>query len=263
MSSALSDQDIARYLEQITPLAERAGDKIMTYYKGDMDVRTKSDSSPVTAADEAAEEIIIAGLLEIAPNIPIVAEEAMAAGAVVNVGNGMFWLVDPLDGTKEFVSHRDEFTVNIALVENGVPILGVVTAPALDVVYTGAGPGKATVRRGDGEDQPMSARKQPVDGAVVTASRSHSDMAKIQELMNKQSITDMKISGSSVKFCLVAEGIADIYPRYGPTREWDTAAGHAVLRSAGGSVRTLDGQEMAYGKDHFLNGEFIARGRDA
>lgn len=263
MPPPLTDQESARLLDLITPLAETAGAKIMTYYKGDMDVRTKSDSSPVTAADEAAEKIIIAGLREIAPGVPIVAEEEMAAGAKVDVSGDRFWLVDPLDGTKEFVSHRDEFTVNIALVENGVPILGVVTAPALDVVYTGAGPGNATVRRGDGKAESISARKQPAAGAVVTASRSHSDMKKIQELMNQQSINNMKISGSSVKFCLVAEGVADIYPRYGPTREWDTAAGHAVLLAAGGSVRTLDGKEMLYGKEHFLNGEFIARGRDA
>ncbi|MBT5458011.1 MAG: 3'(2'),5'-bisphosphate nucleotidase CysQ [Rhodospirillaceae bacterium] len=263
MSASLTDQDISRYLDLITPLAEQAGAEIMTYYKGDMDVRTKSDSSPVTAADEAAEKIIIAGLHEIAPHIPVVAEEAMAGGATPDVSGGLFWLVDPLDGTKEFVSHRDEFTVNIALVEDGVPILGVVTAPALDVVYTGAGPGTAMMRRGDGTAEPISARKQPASGAVVTASRSHSDMKKIQELMNQQSINDLKISGSSVKFCLVAEGVADIYPRYGPTREWDTAAGHAVLLAAGGSVRTLDGEEMLYGKAHFLNTEFIARGRDA
>jgi 3'(2'), 5'-bisphosphate nucleotidase len=263
MSTSFSAREIADLLDQITPLAEQAGTEIMTFYKGDMDVRTKGDSSPVTAADEAAEKIIIAGLRTLTPDIPIVAEEAMAGGAKVDVSGGRFWLVDPLDGTKEFVAHRDEFTVNIALVEYGVPVVGVVTAPALDVVYTGAGLGNATVRRGTGRAEPISARVPPVSGAVITASRSHSDMKKIQELMNQQSINDLKISGSSVKFCLVAEGEADIYPRYGPTREWDTAAGHAVLLAAGGSVRSLDGTEMLYGKDHFLNSEFIARGRDA
>ena len=138
MTSLLTDQEIAGLLERITPLAERAGAEIMTFYKGDMDVRTKSDSSPVTAADEAAEKIIIAELRDITPDLPIVAEEEMAGGKSVDVSGGVFWLVDPLDGTKEFVAHRDEFTVNIALVEHGAPVLGVVSAPALDVVYTGS-----------------------------------------------------------------------------------------------------------------------------
>lgn len=263
MNTPLTDQDITRLLDQITPLAEQAGEKIMTFYKGDMDVRTKGDSSPVTAADEAAEKIINSALRTLTPDIPIVAEEEMSGGGTVDVSGGRFWLVDPLDGTKEFVAHRDEFTVNIALIENGVPVLGVVSAPALDVIYSGAGPGRAAVRRGSGPSEAISARVRPEAGAVVTASRSHSDMEKIQALMDQQSIDTMKISGSSVKFCLVAEGVADIYPRYGPTREWDTAAGHAVLLAAGGSVRTLDGKEMEYGKENFLNGEFIARGGDA
>lgn len=263
MSTPLSDQEINRLLDQITPLAEQAGAEIMTYYKGDMDVRTKGDSSPVTAADEAAEIIINSALRAMTPDIPIVAEEEMAAGGTVDVSGGRFWLVDPLDGTKEFVAHRDEFTVNIALIEDGVPILGVVQAPALDVIYIGGRSIGATIRRGSGPTEPISARVQPDVGAVVTTSRSHSDKEKIQALMEEQSIESTVISGSSVKFCLVAEGVADIYPRYGPTREWDTAAGHAVLMAAGGSVRTLDGKEMAYGKDNFLNGEFIARGRDA
>ena len=262
MSGALSIDETQRLLAGITPLARDAGSEIMTYYQGDFEVRSKADSSPVTAADEAAEEIIIAGLRDLAPDIPIVAEEATAAGKTEDVSAGRFWLVDPLDGTKEFVNHRGEFTVNIALVENQQPILGVVFAPALEVFYAASGPGTATVQRGSNPPETIAARRMPETGAIVTASRSHSDMSKIQELMDRHSIKDTKISGSSIKFCLIAEGAADIYPRYGHTREWDTAAGHAVLAAAGGSVRTLDGSELIYNKEAFLNGEFIARGLD-
>lgn len=234
----------------------------MTYYQGDFEVRSKSDSSPVTAADEAAEEIIIAGLNQLTPDIPVIAEEASAAGKTEDVSEGRFWLVDPLDGTREFVNHRDEFTVNIALVDNRRPVLGVVFAPAMDLFYAAAGPGTAIVQRGADDPHPISARHLPATGAIVTASRSHSDMDKIKDLMDELSIKDMKISGSSIKFCLIAEGVADIYPRYGHTREWDTAAGHAVLAAAGGSVRSPDGVELLYNKKGFLNDEFIAYGLD-
>lgn len=262
MSTALPDSDAQRLLSEITPLARDAGAKIMTFYQGDFEVRSKSDSSPVTEADEAAEKIIITGLQRLAPDIPIIAEEATAAGKTADVSGGRFWLVDPLDGTKEFVNHRDEFTVNIALVDDRRPVLGVVFAPALDAFYAASGPGTATVQRGTDAPQAISARRMPETGAIVTASRSHSDMEKIQKLMDQHAIKDMKISGSSIKFCLIAEGLADIYPRYGHTREWDTAAGHAVLSAAGGSVRGTDGSEMLYSKDGFLNHEFIAYGLD-
>lgn len=259
----MTDQDRAALLTEVTALAEQAGAEIMTYYRGEMDVRTKTDASPVTAADHAAERIIIAGLRRLAPELPIVAEEEMAAGGSVDVSGGRFWLVDPLDGTREFIAHRDEFTVNIALVEDGRAVLGVVAVPAQDVTYGASGPGAATVRRGSGQPRPIAARPMPAAGAVVAASRSHRDTRKIQALMDRLPRSRLKVSGSSIKFCLVAEGQADIYPRYGPTREWDTAAGHAVLAAAGGSVRTLAGEEMTYGKPDFLNGEFVARGRDA
>jgi 3'(2'), 5'-bisphosphate nucleotidase len=262
MIAALSDAHTLRLVKEITPLARDAGAKIMTYYQGDFEVRSKADASPVTAADEAAEAIIIAGLNRLTPDIPVIAEEASAAGKTADVSAGRFWLVDPLDGTKEFVNHRDEFTVNIALIDNRQPVLGVVFAPALDVFYAAAGQGTATAQRGTGAAHPISARCMPATGAIVTASRSHSDKKKIQELMDLHSIKEMKISGSSIKFCLIAEGTADIYPRYGHTREWDTAAGHAVLAAAGGSVRSLDGSTLLYNKEGFLNNEFIACGLD-
>ena len=263
MTTPLSASDAQRLLTGITPLARDAGAKIMTYYQGYFEVRSKADASPVTAVDEAAEAIIIAGLKRLTPDIPIIAEEETAAGRTADVSAGRFWLVDPLDGTKEFVNHRDEFTVNIGLIDNQQPVLGVVFAPALDTFYAGAGPGTATVQRGSEPAQPISARRMPATGAVVTASRSHGDQKKIQALMDQHSISEMKVAGSSIKFCLIAEGEADIYPRYGNTCEWDTAAAHAVLAAAGGSVRSLDGTPLLYNKVKFLNDEFVARGLDS
>jgi 3'(2'), 5'-bisphosphate nucleotidase len=245
-----SDAELIRLLPPVRELALRAGAEIMTYYKGEMGVREKDDASPVTDADEAAEAIILA-------------EEAMAAGGAVDVSGGRFWLVDPLDGTREFIAHRDEFTVNIALVIDGAPVLGVVHAPALDLTCCAAGHGTAMMERAGAPAVAIAVRGAPADGLVAVGSRSHGDQAKMQELLGKMTISEVKVAGSSLKFCLVASGEADIYPRYGNTHEWDTAAGHAVLRAAGGSVRTLDGAELAYGKaPRFLNDEFIARGRE-
>jgi 3'(2'), 5'-bisphosphate nucleotidase len=252
-----------RLLDAVLRLAHAAAAEIMTYYKGEMNVRKKDDSSPVTAADEAAEAIILPGLRALTPDIPVVAEEEIANGKQVEVGDGPFWLVDPLDGTKEFIAHRDEFTVNIALVAAGHPVLGVVYAPALDLLYAASGPGTAYRQRNDEAPVSIAARPVPDDGAVAVGSRSHGDQKRMQALLEKERIRHVRISGSSIKFCMVAEGAADVYPRYGHTREWDTAAGHAVLAAAGGSVRTLDGKEMAYGKAHFLNDPFVARGRDS
>jgi 3'(2'), 5'-bisphosphate nucleotidase len=262
VTAALSDAERDRLVAEICPLAHRAGAEILKYYRGEYEVREKADASPVTVADEAAEAIILPALRALTPAIPVVAEEEMAAGKRVDVGDGPFWLVDPLDGTKEFIAHRDEFTVNIALVEGGLPVLGVVYAPALAVTYAASGPGSVTVERAGVAPQAISARSMPADGAVAVGSRSHGDKDSMQSLVESIDIKTVKVAGSSIKFCLVAAGEADIYPRYGNTYEWDTAAGHAVLRAAGGSVRTLDGRELEYGKPEFYNPEFIARGRD-
>ena len=257
----MPDTELQQWLEKIRIIAHEAGEEILKYYRGDYDIRQKEDESPVTVADEAAETIILAALRTLTPDIPIIAEEESAAGRQDDVHGNRFWLVDPLDGTREFIAHRDEFTVNIALVENGYPIMGVVYAPALGVTYAAAGPGTATVERDGKPPQAISARAMPTDGAVAVGSRSHGDKDKMQELSDEINITEVKVAGSSIKFCLVAEAEADIYPRYGNTHEWDTAAGHAVLRAAGGSVRTMDGEELAYGKPAYYNPEFIARGR--
>ena len=258
----MASLDIVALLPRVREIAWQAGAEILKFYRGEFGVREKADSSPVTEADEAAERIIIPALRAIAPDVPVVAEEMMAAGAIVEVAGRPFWLVDPLDGTREFVEHRDEFTVNIALIVERRPVLGVVYVPAREETYAAAGPGTARASRGNRDAHPIAARRPPADGVVVTASRRHGDAGKMDALLGTMKVKDTKIAGSSLKFCLVAAGEADIYPRYGQTSEWDTAAGHAVLAAAGGSVRTIDGAELLYAKPKFLNPEFIARGRE-
>lgn len=248
----------------VTEIADRAGKVILEVYETDFDVRRKDDNSPVTEADERAEALILPALRSLLPGIPAIGEEAVSQGNADAVAGDVFWLVDPVDGTKEFLRRSGEFTVNIALVENGISVLGVVTAPALDRGFRACGPGTAERREGAAQDgngwQPIAVRSIPDDGAVVASSRSHGDRAKIEELLSDENIRDHVTAGSSLKFCLLADGSADIYPRYGPTSEWDTAAGHAVLAGAGGSVRTLDDAELSYGKPGWRNPEFIARG---
>jgi 3'(2'), 5'-bisphosphate nucleotidase len=252
--------DIVAMLPRVREIAWDAGAEILKFYRDGFGVREKADSSPVTEADEAAERIIIPALRALAPRVPVVAEEMMAAGAVVDVVGRPFWLVDPLDGTREFVEKRDEFTVNIALVVDRRPVLGVVYVPAREETYAAAGPGTATASRGNRNARPIAARHPPKDGVVVTASRRHGDTEKMDRLLGTMKVKETRITGSSIKFCLIAAGEADIYPRYGATSEWDTAAGHAVLAAGGGTVRTVDGAELLYAKPKFLNPEFIARG---
>jgi len=250
--------DHARLLPEIVALAERAGQVILEHYREGVAVRAKADASPVTVADEAAEAVILAGLAELTPEIPVVAEETVAAGHVPEVDEGRFWLVDPLDGTKEFISRNGEFTVNIALVEGKEPVLGVVLAPALGKVWWGARGFGARMRDQSGE-RPIAARRRPAQGAVAVASRSHSDQAT-EAFLDEEGVVERISAGSSLKFCLVAEGKADLYPRFGRTMEWDVAAGHAVLAAAGGRVTTRDGAPFLYRKPGFENPAFIARG---
>ncbi len=252
----------AELLDEIRDIARRAGEVVLDHYRSDFEVRRKDDASPVTEADEAAERIILQALRALTPGVPVIAEEEAAAGRIEALSGDWFWLVDPLDGTKEFIARNDEFTVNVALIHAGRPVLGVVLAPALDTMYAAAGPATASIESGDTGRRPIAARAVPANGAVLVSSRSHGDPDSLAELTANLVVTDHRIAGSSLKFCLVATGEADIYPRYGPTHEWDTAAGHAVLTAAGGSVRTLDGEDLLYGKEKFLNPRFIARGLD-
>ncbi|HWL67222.1 MAG TPA: 3'(2'),5'-bisphosphate nucleotidase CysQ [Geminicoccus sp.] len=244
-------------LPQVVAIADRAGAAILRHYEQGTAATAKADGSPVTAADQDAEALIVAALRELTPSIPVVAEEAVAAGDVPEVGNGSFWLVDPLDGTREFIARNGEFTVNIALIEARRPILGVVLAPAIRTAWWGAIGHGATLRDPDGT---RAIQARPVPAApVAVASRSHRD-ARTDAWLAEQNVADIVSAGSSLKFCRVAEAKADLYPRFGRTMEWDTAAGQAVLEAAGGRVLRLDGSPLAYAKPGFENPEFIARG---
>ena len=246
-------QHIAR---ELCALAREAGRAIMAVYATPFEARAKADHSPVTAADEAAEQLIVAGLTRLTPEIPIVAEEAVAAGRAPTRLGARFWLVDPLDGTREFIARNGEFTVNIALIEGGRPTLGVVLAPAIDALYWSDG------RQAFRGETPIRARSPATDGLVVLASRSHRT-PETDAYIAALKVKSLASAGSSLKFCQLAAGEADLYPRHGRTMEWDTAAGDAVLRAAGGSVTTLDGHALVYGKPGFENPHFIARGLTA
>ncbi|WP_205967543.1 3'(2'),5'-bisphosphate nucleotidase CysQ [Aquisalinus luteolus] len=259
-------------MDGMIDLALRAGEKICSIYDTDFDKEIKGDGSPVTEADQLAEDIILAGLKEIAPDIPVLAEESAAAGKIPELGD-KFFLVDPLDGTKEFINKTGEFTVNIALIENGRPVAGVVYAPAAEKLYFGTvGEGAFIQKIAPGADRadalraaPINVRKRKEGALIAVASRSHRS-AETETLLEKLGATDFTPAGSSLKFCLVAEGLADVYPRLGRTMEWDTGAGQAVLEAAGGSVNAYEGEEetgpLGYGKKErgFDNPYFIAWG---
>ncbi|MEO0035706.1 MAG: hypothetical protein RLZZ501_1729 [Pseudomonadota bacterium] len=253
--------DSASLLPALEALARRAGDAILEIYAGDFEVRAKADSSPVTLADERAEAIILPGLAALAPSWPAVSEEQAAAGRAPAVGPGPCWLVDPLDGTKEFIRRNGEFTVNIGLLVDLVPVAGVVLAPVSGLLWSGA-PGQAWRIGPDGHRQPIACRPRPADCVRIVTSRSHNQPEALERWRTRFPASDLTFAGSSLKFCRVAEGSADLYPRFGPTCEWDTAAGHAVLRAAGGHVETFDGRPLPYGKPDFLNPDFIARGAE-
>lgn len=257
--SLAADPQLAAALRR---LAQLAADAILDVYQTPFEARSKQDRSPVTDADEAAERIIVAGLKALTPDIPIVAEEATARGETPERVGTRFWLVDPLDGTREFVKRNGEFTVNIALIENGEARLGVVLCPVGGLSYLGS---PAGAWRYQGNDDftgaRIQARRAPPDGADAMVSRSHPEAAA-EAWLSSQKIRSRLEAGSSLKFCRIAEGLADVYPRMARIREWDTAAGQAVLEAAGGSVRDLQGSRLLYGKPDYRNPEFIARGRD-
>jgi 3'(2'), 5'-bisphosphate nucleotidase len=246
----------------IRKLAIEAGEKIMEIYNADdFDVKVKSDDSPVTAADEAADALISAGLRAAFPDVMLVTEEQSESHTAKGE---TFLIVDPLDGTKEFIHRRGDFTVNIAYVEKGVPQRGVVYAPAKNRMFFTQADGQAVEEVGAfdpevvGETNPINVAKSDNAALLVVASKSHRDQAT-DDYINKYSVKDSKSAGSSLKFCLVATGEADIYPRVGRTMEWDTAAGHAVLLGAGGQVvRFDDHTPLVYGKEDFANPFFIA-----
>ena len=248
--------------EVMRKLAIEAGAKIMEIYESDdFDVELKSDDSPVTIADQAADALISAGLTAAFPDVALVTEEQSDSH---DQDVDTFLIVDPLDGTKEFINRRGDFTVNIAYVENGVPTRGVVYAPARQRMFFTLADGSAVEEVGDfdlstvGETRAIRVSEADNDALMIVASKSHRDQAT-DDYINKYAVKDSKSAGSSLKFCLVATGEADLYPRVGRTMEWDTAAGHAVLAGAGGQVvRFDDHSPLVYGKEGFANPFFIA-----
>lgn len=249
-------------MPEIRTLAIEAGNKIMEIYNSDdFEIKAKSDDSPVTAADEAADALISAGLTKAFPDMMLVTEEQAASHSA---RGETFLIVDPLDGTKEFIHRRGDFTVNIALVENGVPTRGVVYAPAKGRMFYTRPDGQSVEETGEfspdaiGAQRDIGVARPDNDALMVVASKSHRDQAT-DDYIGKYSVRDMTSAGSSLKFCLVATGEADLYPRLGRTMEWDTAAGHAVLAGAGGSVVRFDDlTPLKYGKEGFANPFFIA-----
>lgn len=246
-------------------LASEAGRVVMEVYATDFEVRTKDDASPVSEADERAEALLVPGVEKLLPGVTVVAEEAVSRGELPDV-TGDFVLIDPVDGTREFVSRNGDFTVNVALVRDGVPVAGVVYAPARQRLFVG-GSSARTGALVAGEElpelQPMTTRAYPEGGLVAVASRSHLD-ERTRAFLDRLQPADTRSAGSSLKFCLVAAGEADVYPRFGPTMEWDTAAGDAVLRAAGGTVVDEDGAVFRYGKVEagLRNGAFVCWGQE-
>ena len=264
----MTDTALSAFARTLADIAWHAGEIILAHYEAGVEARQKEDHSPVTAADEDAETYILARLKTEWPEIAVIAEEEAAAGRTQTIGS-RFFLVDPLDGTKEFIKRNGEFTVNIAEIENGKPVRGVVYAPAMNRMFVGDGTNGAfeiQTRTHTPVDlsvaKPIHARTAPADGMIAVASRSHRD-TKTEEYLAHYDVKDFIAAGSSLKFCLVAAGEADIYPRHGRTMEWDTAAGHAVLAAAGGTVTRTDGTPFIYGKvdEGFGNPFFVARGK--
>jgi 3'(2'), 5'-bisphosphate nucleotidase len=247
--------DHARLLDELAIAAQEAGEAILEVVRRGFSVEAKQDTSPVTEADRAAELVILAALARAAPGVPVIAEEEVAAGRIP-AHDDTYFLVDPLDGTKEFIRGGEDYTVNIGLIRGGTPKLGVVFAPATGRLHGGCVGEGAWLDEGQGR-RPISTRRR---GELTTAvaSKSHLNQATVDYLQAAVGNCGYISIGSSLKFCIVAEGEADIYPRAAPTSEWDTAAGHAVLLAAGGLVDGPDGEALRYGKPAFLNRAFVA-----
>jgi len=247
--------DRARLLDDVAEAAREAGEAILTVVRRGFEVEAKRDSSPVTEADRAAELIILAALARTAPGVPVIAEEEVEAGRIP-AHDDTYFLVDPLDGTKEFVRGGCDYTVNIGLIEGGAPTLGVVFAPATGRLHAGSVGDGAWVDEGSCRLEIRTRARG--ENLTAVASKSHLNQATIDYLQQAAGGCGYVAIGSSLKFCIVAEGEADIYPRVSPTSEWDTAAGHAVLLAAGGLVDGPDGSALTYGKRAFLNRAFVA-----
>ncbi len=250
--------------EQLLETARRAalvaGEALLKVYATAFEVQQKTNNTPVCEGDLASERIICAMLSKAFPDIPIASEELVEVEGTPPWA-ARFWLVDPLDGTKEFIARNGEFAVLIALIEDGIPVLGVIHGPALGVTYAACGRGTATRQLGGGKPEPIQARTPPPDGLVVIHSRSHENSRRLAEFLQAYRVRERKKCGSALKFGVIAAGEADFYPRFGTTMEWDTAAGQAILEAAGGRVETLAGTRLTYGKPGLKNDGFLAWGR--
>lgn len=251
----MTDDDL---LELAAGLALQAGAAILAVRVHGFEVQRKTDASPVTVADTAAEAIIVAGLRAAVPDIAVIAEEEVAAGRIT-APTSEYWLVDPLDGTREFAAGHDEFAVNIGLVRDGRAYLGVVGVPALGELFGGI-VGRGAWKRDAAGQRPISARKPPAEGLIVLASRYHANNARLDGFLAGRKVARVINFGSAVKFCRLAEGVADLYPRFGRTMEWDTAAPQALLEAAGGTVSALDGGMLRYSKPGWENPHFVCTG---
>jgi 3'(2'), 5'-bisphosphate nucleotidase len=262
--SRFAGSGVSASREELVETARRAavaaGEAIMRIYAEEFEVRHKANKTLVTEADLGAERIIIEMLENAFPDIPIFAEELVEAEGLPPSA-ARFWAVDPLDGTREFVAKNDEFAVCIGLVEDGRPVLGVLHGPAVGLTYTAHGPGTATRQRNGGVIEPIQARVPSPDGLVVVHSRSHESSRRLGEFLQDFSVRSRVSCGSALKFGVLAAGEADLYPRFGTTMEWDTAAGQAILEAAGGRVETFAGAPLSYGKPGLKNDGFIAWGR--
>lgn len=253
----MQSSELDRRLQIVRDIARAAGDTVLQFYSAQVEVEWKAPGNPVTAADHSANALILEHLHRHFPGEAVLAEET--TDDMSRLGRDIVWFVDPLDGTKEFISRNGEFTVNIALIEHGEPVLGLVHAPALKKTFAGATGCGAFIENCIGR-RPIKCRRPPLEGLSVVASRSHGDAAALDAFLAGRKVGELKSAGSSLKLCLIAAGEADLYPRLGRTMEWDIAAGHAVLVAAGGSVTQLSGSRLNYGKPGFDNPHFVAQG---
>lgn len=264
----MNKQNYSQLLEPVIAIAKSAGKAIMQVYATDFDVSKKDDNSPLTQADLAAHHVIIDGLKHLTPDIPVLSEESESIDAEVRNSWQTYWLIDPLDGTREFVKRNGEFTVNIALISGHDSVLGVVYAPVPDLLYYAAtGKGAYKISKSDPAER-LQTRPFDINKLIVAGSRSHSDHNFQRFLhnlhVNTGATPELISMGSSLKICLVAEGLADVYPRLGPTYEWDTAAAHCVLREAGGEIMDDEGSLLCYNTKHsLLNPRFFAANKSS